>query len=73
MIIDTRICGIPCKVRINDFLPHNHSASCSADYYGGWDYDVLDRNGRPATWLYNKMTSDDEQALVHEIESTLIY
>ena len=69
MIIDTRICGIPCKVRVNTYhTPEPHS-SCSADYYGGVDYDVLDRNGKPATWLLNKMTWDDEQALVSVIES----
>jgi hypothetical protein len=69
MVFTTRICGIPCQVRINNFSAADHNASSSADFYGGFEFDVLDARGRRADWLERKMTWDDEQQLMHEIET----
>lgn len=69
MLFTTRICGIPCQVRINDFSAGDHNASSSDDFRGGFDYDVLDSRGRKANWLERKMSWDDEQDLIHEIET----
>jgi hypothetical protein len=67
-MFSTRICGIPCLVRINDFQFPDHLADSTEDYYGGFHYDVLDTRGRKADWLRNKMKDDDLEKLVSEME-----
>lgn len=61
--IETRVRGIPCVVGVIYYFraqpnPYAHS---DVDYYGytDRDYIILDRKGRPAPWLENKMTKDD--------------
>ena len=66
LVFDTRIAGIPCQIGVTYFHyqpPWRGSAqTCDSDwdYYGytELEYDVLDRRGRPATWLEKKI--DDE-------------
>jgi len=69
MKFTTRICGIQCQVRIKDFSAGNHNASSADDFHGGFDFEVLDKNGHKADWLERKMGWDDEQQLTHEIET----
>ena len=69
MTFTTKICGIPCQVRINNFSAADHNASSSDDFHGGFDFEVLDSRGRKADWLERKMGWDDEQQLTHEIET----
>lgn len=68
MTFSTRICNIPCLVRINNYHFPDAFASSSEDFYGGFDFDVLDTRGRKADWLRNKMKSDDMEKLVSEME-----
>lgn len=44
---DFRIAGIPCQIGVFDL------GSCDGDLTAEWD--VLDRRGRPAAWLANKV------------------
>ena len=68
-LMDTKIAGIPCTVRI-DYVrvtPPDPRGDSDWDYYGytEFDYTVCDRRGRPAPWLEKKMTRADE-ARIHD-------
>lgn len=72
MLVDTRICGIPCTVRVLSAeytKPDSNCWSSDWDYYGGWelDWEVCDRRGRPAPWLARKMTDADTGRLEKEL------
>lgn len=74
MKLDTRVCGIPCIVRVTHYecVPGSGSrwsAASDLDYYG-WEeceYDILDRRGRPAPWLERKMTDAERERIDMEI------
>lgn len=71
--MDCRIAGIPCKVQMTRcFVQRPLGPNCDSDLdcYGYTDveFDVLDRNGRPAPWLERKM-SEAERV---EIENLLL-
>ena len=70
-VIDARVSGIPCQVGIIEFdrVAGDRSASSPLDYYGytECEFDVLDRNGRPALWLERKMTKEDRFAIEDKI------
>lgn len=72
MILNAKIRGIPCRVRVTYFFeqrPLGPSADSDMDCYGYTDvaFDVLDRHGRPAPWLEAKMLSEDARAIEQEI------
>ena len=62
MELDTRICGIPCIVRVTHFSPGTpHGRELGDDPC--WEYEVLDRRGRPAPWLARKIAARDEDVI----------
>lgn len=68
-----RIKGIPCIVKMTScFVQKPLGTQCDSDLdcygYSEVEFDVLDRNGRPAPWLERKM-SDSERS---EIENLLL-
>lgn len=68
-----RIQGIPCIVEMTScFVQKPLGPQCDSDLdcygYSEVEFDVLDRNGRPAPWLERKM-SDSERS---EIENLLL-
>lgn len=68
-----RIQGIPCQVEATRiFVQPPLGPRCDSDLdcygYHEVEFDVLDRNGRPAPWLERKM-SDSERM---EIENLLV-
>ena len=68
-----RIQGIPCQVQMTRcFVQKPLGPNCDSDLdcygYSEVEFDVLDRNGRPAPWLERKM-SDSERS---EIEGLLL-
>lgn len=73
--VDTRISGIPCKVRVDrvEIVPPwtGSSINCpSADDYYGYsevEFTVCDRRGRVAPWLERKMTGSDYERIESEI------
>lgn len=77
MTLETRICGIPCKVYVFDIGyargSFSYNAPSDVDYYGytEYDYEVQDRRGRKAEWLERKMDKDDESKLIAEIEEAI--
>ena len=64
-IIQTRLAGIPCQIAVTDFRrvegSYSYNAPSDADFYGytDYDYEVLDRRGRPAPWLEKKVSQAD--------------
>ena len=76
-MIDINVQGIPCQaevVSISYTEPDYGTWASDWDYYGGWyniEYDVLDRKGYPARWLENKMTDEDHNRILSEIEEHL--
>ena len=72
MLLETRICGIPCRVDARVLVvPGSRSwnAPSDLDYWGYTevDFTVLDRRGRPASWLERKMTDYDRERLEEEL------
>jgi hypothetical protein len=75
MIIEHRVKGIPCWVKVNfyhDTPPWRgpiHRCDSDWDYYGNTeiDFNILDRRGRPAPWLEAKLSDADRTALESEI------
>lgn len=72
MILNTKIRGIPCRIKVTRYFvqkPLGRMADSPEDCYGytAIDYEVLDRRGRPASWLERKMTDDDRCAIENEV------
>ena len=73
MIFDFRVSGIPCQIRIRNLHvqpPCPGTFDSDLDYHGWieYDFDVLDRGGRPAKWLDAKLTEQDLQAIYDYVE-----
>ena len=69
--METRIAGIPCIVQMTHyFVQRPLGPRCDSDHdcygYSEVEFDVLDRNGRPAPWLERKM-SDSERVEIEEL------
>ena len=70
---ESNLCGIPCKICITSWEPYR-SAILRADPEdshpaegGCGDWEILDRNGRPAPWLERKMTKQEQARIENEI------
>ncbi len=70
---ETRVCGIPCIVRVlswDYYVPAKVSGPpeyCYPSEGGEGEWEILDRNGRPAPWLERKMTDRQRNELEEEI------
>lgn len=75
--LDSRVAGIPCIVRVKSFHKqqgsYNREAASDMDFYGYTesDWELLDRRGRKADWLTNKLKADDVERIESEIERAL--
>ena len=64
-IIQTQLAGIPCQIAVTDFKTvkgsYSYDDPSDLDYYGycEYDYEILDRRGRPAAWLERKVSTDE--------------
>ena len=67
------VCGIPCIVRVkywDAYVPAQTSGPperCYPSEGGEGDWEILDRRGRPAPWLDNKLTDDDRYRIDTEV------
>lgn len=76
MIIEARIAGIPCQVKVTYFHKQApwrgsaHNCPSDLDYYGytEMDYEILDRKGYKAPWLEKKISDKDTQEIERLIE-----
>lgn len=70
---DTTVCGIPCIVRVTYWEAYDPGCTsgpperCYPAEGGDGEWEILDRNGRHAPWLENKMTERDKQILARKI------
>ena len=77
MEIESRVAGIPCLIKVTHFESvrgsYNYNAPSDMDYYGYTEseWEVLDRNGRPAAWLERKLTEADRSRIDEEIETEM--
>ena len=75
--IESRVAGIPCIIRVTNFESvrgsYSYNAPSDMDYYGYTEseWEVLDRNGRPAAWLERKLTDADRSRIDQEIEEAM--
>jgi hypothetical protein len=72
MDIQTKIAGIPAVVRVlyaSYTRPDPGTWASDIDYWGGWelDWQICDRNGRPAPWLERKATDEDRERIESEL------
>lgn len=73
MEFSTTVCGIPCVVRVTYWDPYDPGYTsgpperCYPAEGGDGEWEILDRNGRPAPWLENKMTERDKQILARKV------
>lgn len=67
----SKVSGIPCFVRILSYQYYSPDplGSSADDFYGGYeiDYEILDRNGRYASWLEKKLTEMEDERILEEI------
>ena len=70
---ETRVCGIPCLVKVTYWEPYvpakvyGPPEHCYPSEGGEGDYEVCDLRGRPAKWLERKMTDQDHNLLAEEV------
>lgn len=66
---ETRVCGIPCIVRVLSWEPYLPAKVYGPPEYcypaeGGYgEWEILDSRGRPAPWLEQKMTDADRRKI----------
>lgn len=65
-VIDTRIAGIPCKVRLEYHPPLSGSFDQPEEGEHFTIEEVMDSRGRRAAWLDAKMTPEDEQRICEQ-------
>ena len=75
--IESTVAGIPCLIGVTEFSSvrgsYSYNAPSDMDYYGytECEWEVLDRNGRPAAWLERKLTAADPSRIDQEIEEAM--
>lgn len=73
MKFDTHICGIPCVINVISYQPcvpayiSGPPERCYPAEGGEAQWEVLDRSGRYARWLENKLTNADIERIESEI------
>lgn len=66
-MIQTRVCGIPAQVEITAYSPGRtarlwgHPDTWAPPEFVEFEYQILDRRGRPAPWLARKLTDADRR------------
>ena len=70
-IVDARIAGIPCRVRLEYHPCYPGTRDTPEEPEGYSVEEVMDRRGRRADWLAAKMTEKDEERIADEAMITL--
>lgn len=74
MIFQTQVSGIPCQCKVLAYFPGEpaiigkNPESCFPPEYSEIDFELLDRNGRRATWLEAKLKDNDFDRILEEYE-----
>jgi hypothetical protein len=76
MIFDTKVAGIPCQCSVTHYLPgtpeyiNGLPENCYPAEPEEFEFDILDRRGKPALWLEKKLTPADHERLLEEFHVT---
>ena len=78
-IVKVRVQGIPCLASVTHFKSqprfNGPASACDSDedYFGftECEFEILDRNGRPASWLARKLTDLDTKSIERAIASSM--
>ena len=70
-----RIAGVPCLIGVTGYLYQppckGHPSTCASDwdYYGyeEFEWEILDRRGKPAPWLDRKLTQADRAEITRAL------
>jgi hypothetical protein len=71
--IESTVCGIPCLIRVLHWEPYTppylggppeHCYPAEGGY-GAWE--ILDRKGKPAPWLENKLTEQERNRIIVQV------
>ena len=73
-ILDTTIGGVPCRIRYQEFPAirgrRESGVPMEPDMPAGFEITaVLDKDGKPAPWLENKLTREEEDRILTHIEN----
>ena len=63
---ESRVAGIPCKVRVTHYTPYVPESWSGPAEGGDFEYELLDRKGYRAKWLEAKVTEADVERLEKE-------
>lgn len=73
MIFESKIQGIPCKVKVIDYYPYRPAARWGKEpnesdppELEGLEYTILDRKGYKAPWLMKKLTAQDDERILED-------
>ena len=73
-MIDTTVCGIPCKVQLDYYTPGRDMlitgmgfGDCEPPEPEEVLFSVYDRKGYPAAWLENKLTDSECERIEEEL------
>ena len=78
MIFDTKVAGIPCQCQVLYYQagkpayiegPPENATEAEPEEF---EYEILDRKGRPAMWLQKKITPADDERLLEEFHVTVL-
>ena len=66
-----RVCGIPAIVQVSSYVyqasfrgsPHLCDSDVDYKGYEDFEFEILDRKGRPAAWLERKLTKAEKYAI----------
>lgn len=66
--MNTRVAGIPCQIEVTSFSPYRCNRRGHIDHWlpdelPEIEWRVLDRNGRPASWLERKLSPADKRLI----------
>lgn len=71
LTINGHVQGIPCQIRVTHYRYQkpDRSADNPYDYHGytSIEFDVLDRDGRPAPWLEAKLKDEDIERIEADV------
>jgi hypothetical protein len=76
---ESTVCGIPCRIRVTHweaYVPARVSGppeSCYPSEGGYGDWEILDRNGRPAAWLERKLNLQQRALIEQEVFNHMEY
>lgn len=75
VIFDTQLAGIPCKCEVLSYTPAIPMRITGSGYGDAdppepeeFEFNILDRYGKPAKWLLKKLTDEDVTRLCREFK-----